>query len=189
MITSIYLAKFPLEKEGGLYQNKVDLSLTFTQRLGHQAHNCKMTYSRSWSKVNKQRRSFISLSELGYGPLEFNFRRVRLHLTSKFVGIIALRTERTQIHVLGDVLVVVVSLDLKPRANGRNIVGQQLPKMLGVVASVYTYLKVWPVSNLVQQHPTTCNRVCKRTEHVTCNNVGSCWQTIVRPFALDFKPP
>ena len=70
--------------------------------------------------------------------MEFNFRRVRLHLTSKFVGIIALRTERTQIHVLGDVLVVVVSLDLKPRANGRNIVDQQLPKMLRVVASVYT---------------------------------------------------
>ena len=43
-------------------------------------------------------------------------------MTSKFVGIIALRTERTQIQVLGDVLVVVVSLDLKPRANGRNIV-------------------------------------------------------------------
>ena len=59
-------------------------------------------------------------------------------MTSKFVGIIALRTERTQIHVLGDVLVVVVSLDLKPRANGRNIVDQQLPKMLREVASVYT---------------------------------------------------
>ena len=24
--------------------NKVNLSLTFTQRLGHQAHNCKMAY-------------------------------------------------------------------------------------------------------------------------------------------------
>ena len=59
-------------------------------------------------------------------------------MTSKFVGIIALRTERTQIHVLGDVLVVVVLLDLKPRANGRNIAGQQLPTMLGVVASVCT---------------------------------------------------
>ena len=70
--------------------------------------------------------------------MEFNFRRVRLHLISKFVGIIASRTERTQIHVLGDVLVVVVSLDLKPRANERNIVDQQLPKMLRVVASVYT---------------------------------------------------
>ena len=59
-------------------------------------------------------------------------------MTSKLVGIIALRTERTQIHVLGDVLVVVASLDLKHLANGRNIVGQQLPKMLGVVAPVYT---------------------------------------------------
>ena len=29
----------------------------------------------------KQRRNFISLSELGYRPLEFNFRKVRLHLT------------------------------------------------------------------------------------------------------------
>ena len=28
--------------EGGLYQSKVTLSLTFTQRQGHQAHNCKM---------------------------------------------------------------------------------------------------------------------------------------------------
>ena len=33
--------------------------------------------------VNKQRRNFISLSELGYGPLKFSFRRVRLHLTKK----------------------------------------------------------------------------------------------------------
>ena len=31
--------------------------------------------------VTKQRRNFISLSELGYGPLEFKFRRVRLYLT------------------------------------------------------------------------------------------------------------
>ena len=28
--------------------------------------------------------------------------------------------------------------------------------------------------NNTQQHPTTCNRVCKRTQHVTSNNVGSC---------------
>ena len=31
--------------------------------------------------VNKQRRNFISLSELEYGPLEFKFRRVRVHMT------------------------------------------------------------------------------------------------------------
>ena len=30
--------------EGGLYQSKVTLSLTFTQRQGHQVHNCKMAY-------------------------------------------------------------------------------------------------------------------------------------------------
>ena len=44
ILNSIFLAKFTLEKEGGLYQNKVTLSLTFTQRQGHQAHNCKMAY-------------------------------------------------------------------------------------------------------------------------------------------------
>ena len=42
-----------------------------------------------------------------------------------------------------------------------NIVG---PTMLGVVASV-------PNNTLSQQHST--NRVCKRTQHVTSNNVGS----------------
>ena len=31
-------------------------------------------------EVNKQQRNSISLSELGHGPLEFNFRRVCLHL-------------------------------------------------------------------------------------------------------------
>ena len=40
--------------------------------------------------------------------------------------------------------------------------------------------------NNTQQHPTTCNRVCKRTQHVTSNNVGSCWPTMLRPFAQGF---
>ena len=31
--------------------------------------------------MNKQRRNFISLPELEYGPLKFSFRRVRLKLT------------------------------------------------------------------------------------------------------------
>ena len=31
--------------------------------------------------LNKQRRIFFYVSELGYGPLEFKFRKVRLHLT------------------------------------------------------------------------------------------------------------
>ena len=62
--------------------------------------------------VNKQRRNFVSLSETGYGLLKFSFGRIRPHLT-KWVGIIAIKTERTQIHFLRDVLVVVASLDLK----------------------------------------------------------------------------
>ena len=41
----------------------------------------KFLISRFMGNVNKQRRNFISLSVLGYGPLEFNFRRVRLHST------------------------------------------------------------------------------------------------------------
>ena len=57
---------------------------------------------------------YIALSELGYGPLEFKFRRVRLHLAN-YVGRSnrAINTERTQIHILSDVLVAVALLDLK----------------------------------------------------------------------------
>ena len=40
--------------------------------------------------------------------------------------------------------------------------------------------------NNTQQLPTTCNRVCKRTQHVTSNNFGSCWLTMLRPFARGF---
>ena len=36
--------------------------------------------------------------------------------------------------------------------------------------------------NNTQQHSKTCNRVCKRTQHVTSNSVGSCWSTMLRPF-------
>ena len=79
----------------------------------------------------------------------------------------------------------------KSCANGSNIVALRFgdhgtKEMLGVVG-----WKVWPVSNFVQQHATTsktCNRVCKRTQHVNSNrNVGSCWPTMLRPFARGFK--
>ena len=49
---------------------------------------------------------------------------------------------------------------------------QLTPTMLGVVASIWTQLKVWPVSNFAQLLPTTYNGVCKRTQHVTSNNVA-----------------
>ena len=44
-------------------------------------YDVKMPNFAFMEDVNKQRRNFISLSELGYGPLKFSFRRVRLHLT------------------------------------------------------------------------------------------------------------
>ena len=34
---------------------------------------------------------------------------------------------------------------------------------------------------------TNSNGVCKRTQHVTSNNVGSCWSTILRPFARSLR--
>ena len=72
------------------------------------------------------------------------------------------------------------SLDscLKPHANGRNIVGQQLPTLMGVVASFCTKLNFDRFQTLL----TTCNKVCKRTQHVTPNNIGSCWPTMLRSF-------
>jgi len=44
MLTIISSAKFPYEKGRGLHRNKVNLSLTFTQRLGYYAHNSKMVH-------------------------------------------------------------------------------------------------------------------------------------------------
>ena len=38
-----------------------------------------------------------------------------------------------------------------------------------------------------QQHATSCNRVFKRTQHVTYNNVRSCWPTMLCLFARGFK--
>ena len=63
--------------------------------------------------VNKQRRNFISVSELKYGPLKFSFRRVGLQLTKELGRNNRYKTERTQIHFLSEVLVAVASLDLK----------------------------------------------------------------------------
>ena len=71
----------------------------------------------------------------------------------------------------------------KSCTNGSNIVALRFSdygtiEMLGVFG-----WKVWLVSNFAQQYATTCNRVSKRTQHVTSNKVGSCWSTMLRPFA------
>ena len=88
---------------------------------------------------------------------------------------------------------------------GPNNVGRALqtnPTLLRYASAITEQKKCWELlaekfdrfqtlRNNTQQHPTTCNRVWKRTQHVTSNNVGSCWLTLLRPFAtgLTFSCP
>ena len=80
---------------------------------------------------------------------------------------------------------------------GPNNVGRAVqtdPTLLRYASAIKEQKKCWELlaekfdrfqtlRNNTQQHPTTCNRVCKRTQHVTCINVGNCWPTVLRPFA------
>ena len=86
------------------------------------------------------------------------------------------------------------------RVRGPNNVGRAVqahPKLLRYASVITELKKCWEVlsqkfdqfqllRNNSQQHATICNRVCKRTKHVTSNNVGSCWPTMLRPFARGF---
>ena len=80
-------------KLGTLRSNDATVTRTSTSHV-HQTflyvyipflHNCDVKLncliSRFMENINKQRRNFISLSGLGYGRLEFNISRVRLHST------------------------------------------------------------------------------------------------------------
>ena len=75
----------------------------------------KCLISRFKEDVNKQRRNLISLPELEYGHFSWNstLGGFAYIWQSKWVGIIAVKTKRTQIYFLSDVLVAVASLDLK----------------------------------------------------------------------------
>ena len=42
-------------------------------------------------------------------------------------------------------------------------------------------------SNKSEQHATTHNMVCKRSQHVGPNIVASCWPTMLRAFARAFR--
>ena len=84
---------------------------------------------------------------------------------------------------------------------GPNNVGRAVqtdPTLLCYASAIREQKKCWQLlavkfdrfqtlRNKMQQHPTTCNRVCKRTQHVTSNNVESCWSTMLRPFAWGLK--
>ena len=85
---------------------------------------------------------------------------------------------------------------------GPNNVGRAVqtnPTLLRYASAITEQKKYWELlaekfdrfqtlRNNKQQHPTTCNRVCKRTQHVTANNAGSCWSTMLRPFARSLTP-
>ena len=78
--------------------------------------------------VNKQRLTFIFLSILGYGRRNSISGGFAYIWQSKWVGIIAIKTGKTQILFLRDVLVAVASLDLKAPnligdTNGKKAIG------------------------------------------------------------------
>ena len=84
---------------------------------------------------------------------------------------------------------------------GPNNVGRAVqtdPTLLRYASAITEQKKCWELlaekfdrfqtlRNNTQQHPTTCNGVCKRMQHVTSNNFGSCWPTLLRPFARGFN--
>ena len=81
-------------------------------------------------------------------------------------------------------------LNLKPQPNDCNMPTQHvatccvcLTTVLWCVATCWVLLaQVWLASNLSQQHPTCCNTVAKRTQHVALNNVATCCVGMLRLF-------
>ena len=73
---------------------------------------------------------------------------------------------------------------------GPNNVGRAVqtdPTLLRYASAITEQKKCWEL--LAEKfdrfilYVTTCNKVCKRTQHVTSNNVRSCWPTMLGPFA------
>ena len=59
--------------------------------------------------------------------------------------------------------------------------------LLRLVGWSLKLVKLHPTtSNNSQQHATTHNMVCKRSQHVEPNNVACCWPTMLRAFAPAF---
>ena len=85
--------------------------------------------------------------------------------------------------------IVGATMWIKLRANNATTPKFFSPTMLGVVASVCTWItfdRFQTLRNNYEQHATTYNnmhKVCKGTQHVASKNVGSCWPTTLRPVA------
>ena len=74
----------------------------------------------------------------------------------------------------------------KSCANGSNIVALRFgdhgtKEMLGVLAQKFDRFQT--LRNNCQQHLTTCNRGCERTQHVTSDPILG----VTRPFAQSFR--
>ena len=63
--------------------------------------------------VNKQWRNFILFLKLDMAPWNSTSGEFAYSWQSTWIGIIAIKTERTQVHFLSGVLVAVASFDLK----------------------------------------------------------------------------
>ena len=77
-------------------------------------------------------------------------------------------------------------MSLKPRANGRNIVGQQLPTLLDSIPCVRLHTVLHDVGSCCAKFETGQTFSYVQTDVTTPNSVGICWSTMLRPFAPDF---
>ena len=75
---------------------------------------------------------------------------------------------------------------VKPRANGRNIVGQQLPSLLDVTCYVCLYILLHVVRCCCAKFETGQTFSYAQTDATTPSNVGSCLPTVLPPFAHGF---
>ena len=135
--------------------------------------HCTYTTWNFMEDVNKRGQFFLFISKIGCSLQEINSREIRLHLTfsanwNKRDKVWKLKREfiflkwRSRCRCRRKSSLILVSHRLKPCANRRNIVGSccvrlHLDKRLTVFKLCLT----------------TCNRVCKRTQHVPSNNVAS----------------
>ena len=78
---------------------------------------------------------------------------------------------------------------------GPNNVGgavQTDPTLLRYASAIMEQKKCWELLaekfDRFQTVRDNSNRVCKRTQHVISNSVGSCWSTMLRPFARSLTP-
>ena len=70
---------------------------------------------------------------------------------------------------------------------GPNNVGRAVqtdPTLLRYALAITQQKKCWELlAEKFNRFQTLRENMCKRTQHVTSNNVGSCWSTMLRPFA------